>query len=149
MKLKLRKISPKWLVLGLMSAVAVLVVGCQGNQTKIDLPSPTGAPAYLLSVDGKSNVNVFSPEGKPWQECKSRTCRSNIKADEKAIHRIFESSKATGGFLLLSFEEMKTAGLINVSLFPEAHANAACVPIGIFPLGASFRILYPPNCQLP
>ncbi|HEY7771757.1 MAG TPA: hypothetical protein VIC26_01140, partial [Marinagarivorans sp.] len=131
----------KWLALGCVPALAAVIAGCQGNQTKIDLPSPTGAPAYLLSVDEKSNVNIFSPKGEPWQECSSRACRAMIQADEKAIKQGFESSKATGGFVLLSFEEMKTAGIINVSLFPKAHAQVECMPIGIFPKGASFRVI--------
>ena len=147
--MNLRKISPKWLTLGLMSAVAVLFVGCQGNQTKIDLPSPSGAPAYLMSVDHHSNVNLFSPEGKPWRECKSRACKAFITADEKSIQRIFESSKATGGFLLLSFDDLKEHGLINFNLFPEAHASHTCEPITIYMPNRNPRIVYPPGCPLP
>ena len=149
MKLNVRKISPRWLVLGLISAVAVLVVGCQGNQTKIDLPSPSGKPAYLLSVDAKSNVNVFSPEGKPWQVCKSKTCQSFTRVDEKSIQRIFTSSKATGGFVILSFDDMKEMGLINLTLFPEAHAESSCKPKIIAMPGRSPIVIYPPGCSLP
>lgn len=150
MRINVRKISPRWLVLGLISAVAVLVVGCQGNQTKLDLPSPTGAPAYLLSVDAKSNVNIFSPEGKPWQECKSKTCQSLVRVDDKVVQRVFEGSMATGGFLLLTFDDIKTAKLINFNLIPKAHAQATCDnPLIISRPGRMTRVIYPPGCPLP
>lgn len=154
MKLKLKKISPKWLVLGLMSAVAVLVVGCQGNQTKIDLPSPSGAPAYLLSVDAKSNVNVFSPEGKPWQECKTRKCAAMLKSefavDTKALSRVFKDSKAAGGFTILNFQEMKQAGIFNITLIESAHADPNCAPLFMFEFGtAGYSYFIPPGCPLP
>ena len=154
MKLKLRKISPKWLILGLMSAVAVLFVGCQGSQTKIDLPSPTGAPAYLMSVDGKSNVNIFSPKGKPWQECKTTKCAAMLKSefavDAKALSRAFKESKAAGGFTILNFQEMKQAGIFNITLIENAHADPNCAPLFMFNYGVmSHSYFFPPGCPIP
>ncbi|HEY7771753.1 MAG TPA: hypothetical protein VIC26_01120 [Marinagarivorans sp.] len=30
-----------------------------------------------------------------------------------------------------------------------AHAQIGCKPIGIFPTGGGFKVIYPPTCQLP
>ena len=30
-----------------------------------------------------------------------------------------------------------------------AHAQIGCKPIGIFPMGGGFRVIYPPTCKLP
>ncbi|BCD96659.1 hypothetical protein [Marinagarivorans cellulosilyticus] len=154
MKLKLRKISPKWLVLGLMSAVAVLAVGCQGSQTKIDLPSPTGAPAYLVSVSPKSSPKIYSPSGEAYQKCETRKCEAMLKSeyavDTKALSRVFKESKAVGGFTILNFQEMKQIGIFNIKVIESAHADPNCAPLFVLEYGLmDYSYFFPPDCPIP
>lgn len=133
------------------AAIAFALTGCQGAQTKIDLPAPTGKPAYLLSVDSNDVPNVYSTKGEPWKVCDSDACKKKFPVDTKAFLRLIGSTEAKGGFVLLNYGELKELGAVNVNLFKEAHANETCLPIAIIPSagGGSARLIFPPHCTLP
>ena len=133
------------------ASIAFALTGCQGAQTKIDLPAPTGKPAYLLSVDSNDVPNVYSTKGEPWKVCDSDACKKMFRIDTKSFLKLMDSTGAKGGFTILNFGEIKELGLINFSLFPEAHAHNHCQPIAVIPsaFGGSARLLFPPHCQLP
>lgn len=133
------------------AAIAFALIGCQGPQTKIDLPSPTGKPTYLLSVDRNNLPNVYTTKGEPWKVCDTDNCKKMFQLNSKSFIRLIDGTGAKGGFVLLNFGELKEMGAVNLNLFPEAHADHHCQPIGIIPAmgGIAPRIIYPPYCPLP
>jgi len=133
------------------AAIAFALIGCQGPQTKIDLPSPTGKPTYLLSVDRNNLPNVYTTKGESWKICDTDNCKKMFQLDSKSFIRLIDSTGAKGGFVLLNFGELKEMGAVNLNLFPEAHAHEHCQPIAVIPsaIGGSARLLFPPHCQLP
>lgn len=131
------------------AAIAFALTGCQGAQTKIDLPAPEGKPAYLLSVDSKNRPLIYTPDGIAWEPCEPRKCKSPIKFDEKLAHKLFKESQAPGGFIVLNYSNMKELGLIELNLFNEANAQGNCMPMGIYYYPAGWMVYYPPQCEMP
>ncbi len=131
------------------AAIAFALTGCQGAQTKIDLPAPTGKPAYLLSVDSKNRPLIYTPDGTPWKPCESRECKSTIKLDEKLAYKLFKESQASGGFIVLNYSNMKEMGLLNFKLIEQANAQSNCQPMGIYYYPYGMIVHYPPQCNLP